>query len=70
MTSTLTNLLLPLGLVVIGLAAAAVGIFVGETDDAPGAALIGILLLLGAVSLALRMAWRRRAAARSGERNA
>jgi hypothetical protein len=46
-------------LVVLGLAIAAAGIYVGETDDAPGAALIGILLMIGAVALAMRVARRR-----------
>ncbi|PIR87493.1 MAG: hypothetical protein COU11_00045 [Candidatus Harrisonbacteria bacterium CG10_big_fil_rev_8_21_14_0_10_49_15] len=33
----------------IGLALAAAGFYVGETDDAPGAALLGILLMLALV---------------------
>lgn len=36
------------------------GIYIGETDDAPGAALIGILLMLCLVVLGVRAAWRRR----------
>ena len=47
------------GLVVLGVALAAGGIYVGETDDAPGAALIGILLMLALVSLAWRQAGRK-----------
>ena len=43
---------------VIGLALAAAGIYIGETDDAPGAALIGILLMIGAVALGVRTARR------------
>lgn len=35
------------------------GIYIGETDDAPGAALIGILLMVTLVVLGVR-AWRRR----------
>ena len=50
-----TNLVLPLGLVAIGVAVGAAGIYVGDTDDAPGAALIGILLMLG-----VRSVWCRR----------
>jgi hypothetical protein len=34
-----TNWLLAAGLVAIGIAIAAAGIYVGDTDDAPGAAL-------------------------------
>ena len=42
-----------------GIAFAAGGIYVGETDDAPGAALIGILLLVGSVVLGVRIARRK-----------
>ena len=48
------NLPAALGLVVVGLAIAAAGIYVGDRDDAPGAALVGILLLVGALALAVR----------------
>ena len=41
--------------VVIGVLIAGAGIYVGETDDAPGAALIGILLLIGAIVLAAKI---------------
>jgi hypothetical protein len=50
--------LLPIGLVVLGLSICAAGIYVGETDDAPGAALMGILLMIGAVTCAVRIARR------------
>ena len=53
------NLVTGLGLVAIGVAIAAVGIYIGETDDAPGAALIGILLMIGAVTLGVRIARRK-----------
>jgi hypothetical protein len=53
------NLLMAAGLVTAGIALAAAGIFIGETDDAPGAALIGILLLIGAVVLAIRIVRRK-----------
>jgi hypothetical protein len=45
-----------IGLVCVGIFFAAAGIYVGDTDDAPGAALLGILLLLGTVALAVRIA--------------
>ena len=48
-----------LGLVAIGVAIAAAGIYIGDTDDAPGAALIGILLMIGTVVLAVRTARRK-----------
>jgi hypothetical protein len=35
------------------------GIYIGEIDDAPGAALIGVLLMLVLVVLGVRAAWRR-----------
>ena len=58
--SSVTNLVMPLSLVAIGVAIGAAGIYVGDTDDAPGAALIGILLMIGAVALGVRTAWRKR----------
>jgi hypothetical protein len=54
MKSSLINVLMALGLIVIGVGIAAAGIYIGETDDAPGAALIGILLMIGAVALGMR----------------
>ena len=43
-----------LGLIAIGVGIATAGIYIGETDDAPGAALLGILLMIGAVALGVR----------------
>ena len=54
-----TNVLLALGLVVIGIAIGAAGIYVGDTDDAPGAALMGIVLMIAAVAFAVRIARRK-----------
>ena len=59
MKPTVRNLILAAGLVAIGVALAAAGIYVGDTDDAPGAALIGILLMIGAVALGVRTARRK-----------
>jgi hypothetical protein len=59
MRSSATNLVMALGLVVIGVAIAAAGIYLGETDDAPGASLVGILLMIGALTLAVRTARRK-----------
>ena len=59
MKSSVTNLLMPLSLVAIGVAIGATGIYIGDTDDAPGAALIGILLMIAAVILGVRIAWLR-----------
>ncbi|MBE6082306.1 hypothetical protein [Sporanaerobacter sp. PP17-6a] len=47
-------------LFVIGILIGIAGIYIGETDDAPGAALIGILLMIGLVVFGVRAAWRRR----------
>lgn len=54
-----TTVLLVLSLVLAGVALAAAGFYIGETDDAPGAALPGILLLLGAIALGVRIVRRR-----------
>jgi len=54
MRSSVSNVVMALGLVAIGLAIGAAGIYIGDTDDAPGAALIGILLMIGAVALGVR----------------
>jgi hypothetical protein len=59
MKSSVTNVVKALGFVAIGVAIAAAGIYVGDTDDAPGAALVGILLMIGAVALAVRTARRK-----------
>ncbi|OFW32775.1 MAG: hypothetical protein A2074_04600 [Candidatus Aquicultor primus] len=59
MKSSVTNVLIALGIIAIGIGIAAAGIYIGETDDAPGAALIGILLMVGAVTLGVRTARRK-----------
>jgi len=46
-------------LVVLGLALGAGGIYVGETDDAPGAALIGLALMIGLIVFGIRTARRK-----------
>jgi len=58
--SPVAKLTIVLGLVTLGVALAAAGIYIGETDDAPGAALLGLLLLLGLTALAVRMIARRK----------
>jgi hypothetical protein len=57
MKPSLTNVLIALGLLVIGIAIAAAGIYIGEIDDAPGAALLGILLMIGTMALGVRTVW-------------
>jgi hypothetical protein len=53
------NLGKAVGLVIIGVGLAAGGIYVGETDDAPGAALLGIVLAIGLVGFGVRTARRK-----------
>jgi len=59
MKSSVTNLVMALGLVAIGVAIGAASIYIGDTDDAPGAALISILLMIGTVALGVRTARRK-----------
>ena len=59
MKSSVRHLVMALGLVSIGVAIGAAGIYIGDTDDAPGAALIGILLMIGAVALGVKTARRK-----------
>lgn len=59
MRSSVTNLLMAFLIVAVGIAICAGAIYLGETDDAPGASLIGILLMIGAVILGVRIARRK-----------
>jgi hypothetical protein len=59
MKSSITNWIMPLGVAAIGVVIGAAGIYVGEADDAPGAALIGILLMIGTVAYAVTTARRK-----------
>jgi hypothetical protein len=43
----------------LAVALAVGGIYVGETDDAPGAALLGLLLAIGLIVLAVKTARRK-----------
>jgi hypothetical protein len=56
MTSSLTNPVKAFALIALGLAIAAMGIYVANADDAPGAAVIGFLLMLAAVLFGVRTA--------------
>ncbi len=56
MPSTVTNLVKAFALIALGLAIAAMGIYVANADDAPGAAAIGFLLMLAAVLFGVRTA--------------
>lgn len=59
MKHSVKNLVMACGLGAVGLALAAAGIYVGETDDAPGAALLGILLMIGLVALGAKITRRK-----------
>lgn len=43
-----------LGFVFVGLGLAAAGIYIGDVDDAPGAAVLGLLLMTGAIVLGVK----------------
>ena len=56
MKTTLMNPVKAFTLIVLGLAIAAMGIYVANADDAPGAAVIGMLLMVVGVVLGVRAA--------------
>ena len=56
MTSSVTNSVKAFALIALGLAIAAMGIYIADADDAPGGAVGGFLLLLAAVLLGVRTA--------------
>ena len=56
MTSSLTNAVKASALIALGLAIAAMGIYVANADDAPGAAVMGFLLMAAAVLFGVRTA--------------
>lgn len=56
MTSSVTNPVKAFALVALGLAIAAMGLYVGEVDDAPGAGGIGLVLLCVSVVLGVKAA--------------
>ena len=58
MKTSVTKVVKVLPFVAIGVAIAAGGIYIGETDDAPGVALLGILLMIGMIALGVRTARR------------
>ena len=45
---------------ILALALGVAGIVAGEADDSPGLQLIGVLLIVGAAALGVRMAQRKR----------
>jgi Beta-lactamase len=72
MTSTVTNNVKTGAFIALAVAFGAMGIYVADADDAPGAAVIGLLLMTGAVVLGVKAArnrlpvWAARAALAAG----
>lgn len=64
MTSTVANLLKALGLLVLGVAIVAAGIYIRRTDDLPGATLLGVVSLPASIVLGVKIA-RNRLSART-----
>jgi hypothetical protein len=56
MTSTVTNNVKAATLMALALAIGAMGVYVADADDAPGAAVIGLLLMIGAVVVGVKAA--------------
>lgn len=59
MSSSISRFVFPLAIALIGICLAAAGIYVGEIDDAAGAALIGSVLAVVLVSFGIQTARRR-----------
>ena len=56
MTSTVSNNVKAVALTALAVAIGAMGIYVADADDAPGAAVIGLVLMIGAVVLGVKAA--------------
>jgi hypothetical protein len=59
MATTVTNNVKAAALIALGLAIGAMGIYVVDADDTPGAAVIGLLMMIGAVVLGVNAALHR-----------
>ena len=59
MKPSVAKIFMALGLGAVGVAIAAAGIYIGDTDDAPRAALIGILIMISALVFGVKIAWRK-----------
>lgn len=59
MQSSVKNWVMASGLIILGVAVALGGITLGEWDDAPGASLAGIVLMVVAMFFAVRIARRK-----------
>jgi hypothetical protein len=56
MTSSVTSKGKAAGFITLGLAIGAMGIYVGDVDDAPGAGLGGLLLMIAAIVIGVKAA--------------
>ena len=59
MKASFKNTLIGVAVCTFGAGIAAGGIYIGETDDAPGAALLGLAVLLGSVVVGTKIARRK-----------
>jgi len=59
MKSFVTKYVKALGIIAIGVVICVALIWLGDYDDAPGASLLGILLMIGSVVLGVRIARRK-----------
>lgn len=59
MSFSITNLIMALGVLAIGVAVGAPLLYAGQLDDAPPLGLMGILLMIGAAVLSVRIARRK-----------
>ena len=59
MKASLTNSVKAVALIAIGLAIGCLGVYIGDTDDAPGAAIAGILVAIGTLTFGVRTARRK-----------
>ena len=66
---SIESILFAILFILFGIGLAAAGIYVGETDDAPGAALLGLLLMTGCVIFALRTLQKGRKAVKEDQKS-
>ncbi len=61
MKTTSARMVKAIFLCAFGLIVAALGIYIGQTDDSPGVAILGIVIMLTMIALAVRSILRSRA---------
>jgi hypothetical protein len=60
MKYSVRNIIMAVVFVAIGIAFGSAGIYIGDTDDSPGAAGLGLLLMIGLVAFGIRTALRKK----------